>query len=91
MLTELCLLCRGLQCLEAVLNKLLPSKRGKALIILLQVSLRGLRASTNGHCEVLVVVSRGACLEQVSACLINGANKETNTEGSLSGMVSLHL
>ena len=74
-----------------MLNKLLPSEWGKALIILLQVSLRGLRASTDGHREVLVIVSGWASLEEVGACLINGAYKEADTEGSLSGMVSLYL
>lgn len=91
MLTELCFLSWCLQCLETVLHKFLPPERCESLIILLKISLGRLRASADCHGKVLVVVAWGACLEQVSASLINGTNQEANTEGSLSWMVSLDL
>ena len=63
----------------------------KALEVLLQIGLSRLRTSTDGHCQVLVIVARGACLKEVSAGLIDGADEESNAEGSLGGMIGLHL
>ena len=72
-------------------DQILPASVSKALEVLLQIGLSRLRTSTDGHCQVLVIVARGACLKEVSAGLIDGADEESNTEGSLGGVIGLHL
>ena len=74
-----------------MLDKLLPRELSERLVVLLEVGLRGLRTSSDGHSDVLVVVARGACLEQVCTCLVNGADQQTNSEGSLCGVEGLDL
>ena len=69
--TQLCLLCTCLQGLETVLDEVLPREGSELLVVLLEVGLGRLRSSADGHGDVLVVVARGACLEQVGASLVN--------------------
>lgn len=63
----------------------------ECLVVLLEVSLGGLVAVTDGHRNVLVEVSTGAGLEDVSAGLVNRSDEESHTEGSLGGVSSLDL
>lgn len=88
-LTELGLLCTGLEGTEAVLDQLLLGARGERLKVLLKVGLGRLGARADGHSDVLVVVARGARLEEVSAGFVDAANQEAHTEGPLGGVVSL--
>ena len=70
-LAEFSLLSRGLQSFETMLDEFLPAKGSKRLIVLLEVSFGRLGASTDCHGEVLVVVARRTCFEQMRACLVN--------------------
>jgi len=90
-LAEFCLLSACLEGLEAMLDELFPAEVRELLEVLLKIGLRRLRASTDCHSEILVVVARRACLEEMSASLINRADEKTNTEWSLCGMECLDL
>lgn len=68
-------------------------KRGiiKSFKVLFEVSLGGLATITDGHSLVFVVVSRRTGFEDVSSGLIDGSDKEANTEGSLTVRSGLNL
>ena len=68
-------------------------KRGiiKSFKVLFEVSLGGLATITDGHCLVLVVVSRRTGFEDVGTGLIDSSDKEANSERSLTVRSGLNL
>jgi len=90
-LCQVCVLSAGSKSLDTVTNQIVSTETTESLEVLFEVGLRGLASVADGHSVVLVVVARGASLEQVSPSFINCANKHTNSEGSLCGVRSLNL
>ena len=63
-----------------MVNEVFDATATEALEVLLEVGLGGLASVADGECLVLVVISGGAGLKEMSAGLVNTADKETNSE-----------
>mmetsp|Transcript_9776 Transcript_9776/g.13241 ORF Transcript_9776/g.13241 Transcript_9776/m.13241 type:complete len:228 (-) Transcript_9776:12-695(-) len=91
MLGEFCVLGTSFHCLNTMLDKIFPAKRGEVLVVSFEVGLGTLASISNGHSMVLVVVGRGASLEEVGASLVDGSDEKADAEWSFGWVASLHL
>ena len=84
-------LAAGLHCANSVLDEFIGAQVGKRLEILLEVGLSRLVSVANRNRVIFVVVTGGAGFKEMSSCLVDGADKKTNSEGTLCWMGSLDL
>jgi len=91
MLSEFRVLGTCTQRLDTVGDQIIERGIFERLEVLLKVGLRGLAPVSNCHGVVLVIISRRACLEQVSTVLVNASQKEANTKRTLGRMACLDL